>query len=338
MFKIVANIGEWQSLYVSKFASKRLHSFLPANVSYDEGKLDLKLVDEFLIERLLIQGGGSRPRMVLLISENEIGLEVASRIKADLGDCLYAMIEGSKLSDSVSEQMTLSDYCRQFEAVFEEKEKRLKIHQTQMRAANSTARSARWLSLASILGATVLAFLVPYFFFSKPQAIESTAILAEATKEMEKRLEDLESRLSRSSVRVNKLSGLISKESLNDLELRLEAIERKWESPPQNQDSTGEILAKTIEISCVDEGGAFQNSIVVKQFKQSKTIELGFKSSVLTSWIEVMGGLEKKDFKVLETSTSDSGQVELLYQRSADSKRAIRGKIRVHVLFRENTN
>lgn len=332
MFKIVANIGEWQTLYVSKLASKKLRSFLPTSVSYDEGKLDLKIADEFLIDRLLIRGEGNRPRMLLLISEHGVGLEVALRIKIDLADCISAMLETGKLSDSVSEQMELTDYCEQFDVAFELQEKKLGKPKTQVRLAQSTARTARMTALASVLGTACLACFGFYGLFSKPNDVGQPEVTSLASQ-----LTDLELRFSRNSVQVNELSGLISKRQLEDLETRLKVVEAEYTIKPTPQQSAREIRAAAIDVTCAEAGmfgGLGRDEIEVKQFEQSKVFDTKAGDLVLATWIEVLGGLEKSDFKILESVVSDTGQIELRYQRSSESKNAIKGNIKVHFLYR----
>ena len=69
MFKIIANVGAWDTLYVSSLASDQLRSFLPNDVSYSRGKLAVSQERGFLVESLAVKGEGSRPRVIVLVSD-----------------------------------------------------------------------------------------------------------------------------------------------------------------------------------------------------------------------------------------------------------------------------
>ena len=249
MFKIIANVGAWETLYVSSQASGSLRRFLPNDVSYAKGKLAIAQDHDLLVERLLISGEGARPRVIVLISEGGAGMGIASRIKAELGSSLAAILDAKTLADSVRSQREVNQFCEQLDVAMVADHERSLNRKRESKQATSAAKTAKILSIIGLAAATASIFLPYLLDGSKPQQQTNSAELKLDISNLGEKIADLELRHARSTVQISELSGHshVNADSkfakqIKDLEQRVLLYEKALTKGRQ------EIFAESIEV------------------------------------------------------------------------------------------
>jgi hypothetical protein len=112
MFKLVSNTERWETLYTSRQASARLRAFMPEEPIYDEGPIATRHWETIQVERLILRPYGDRPRMILLITEHKVGLEIGTRLLTALPEELERIATARSLAEVSSERLTLERYCK----------------------------------------------------------------------------------------------------------------------------------------------------------------------------------------------------------------------------------
>lgn len=339
MFKLVSNVGEWHTLFVSPNAPSSLRRFLPENVSYDKGAINVDASRRFTVERLFMSHDSIRPKVILLICEPSIAINIANRFRSELSEPLLKILDGQKVSDSVTERRHVTEYCDQLSKLVE---KEADERHARMARTSTTSSLARNLAIAALAFAILLPSLT-YWIGSKSrtsnpdsQAIQQVESLREKLADSAIEISSL--KLGLQSVQENlQPSPDIAKmlERIRKLEVaitdnlnRIETLERNVKNDFNGNRTTQitETKNKTIYRTLSNDGSksSGQRRIAVSD---------DFGTSVDEVTVEPLNKNDKWKFDLLEAKVVKTNQVMVNYQWSGENYESI--EIKIKVTYRE---
>ena len=322
MFKIVANVGEWQTLYAAPSASSALRRFIPEKMPYEAGKIQSRVHGRFVVERIKFLDRGSRPRMILIISEDGLGLEVATRIRTELAEELQAILVGDTLSDSIKERNRVEDYCEQLGLMANDRVEKQQLSETQ---AKKNAAMTRWLAIAGLAAAISLPSLA---LLASRNATRDPSMLAKEMDQEIAKLNQTVKRLNSQLIEQHDRNTKLRAEFASELETVQEKIIMKLQETLPASPQQG-LASESVSLTLKSSG----RSGIAQWETRSLVLRKRIGQQVIGSWIELPEWMSMSEFKVLRSSTTNTNQIKIEYQSASEIKRDV--DIIIHVLYRE---
>ena len=265
---------------------------------------------------------------------------IASRIKAELGSSLAAILDAKTLADSVRSQREVNQFCEQLDVAMVADHERSLNRKRESKQATSAAKTAKILSIIGLAAATASIFLPYLLDGSKPQQQTNSAELKLDISNLGEKIADLELRHARSTVQISELSGHshVNADSkfakqIKDLEQRVLLYEKALTKGRQ------EIFAESIEVELRSNSRMPKQgnvvSLTASDSEGSYLLRERSLDSVLACWIEPLDGLDRTKFSVLETSGSKGNDLLLKY-KLLEADTYVKARIRIHFIIQRH--